>query len=242
VSQDTGLALVLFCCFMYTFDQEFEGCWQPADPPHYMTIIDIPVVAEIWGALSEYLTVAGRPEVLSHLLDTFKAHYDDYCRCMGLAMAGGGFDATLRLSRYDSGRTLIAIYDIIRLFNGHEPHQRCAEEFYAIGMAGKFFDDLRDVTDDVSGSSPNLMHAFTAEHPEESQVLADALSQQCQLTLQWWSRNCPLSLASYFQHAFQYYDAVRSSRLRLTLDSSLVLLGSQRYWRKPIRRSPARVQ
>jgi hypothetical protein len=242
VSQDTGLALVLFSCFMYTFDQEFERCWQPADPPHYLNIIDIPVVAEIWGALGEYLTAVGRLEVLTHLLDTFSAHYDDYCRCMGLAMTGGGFEATLRLARYDSGRTLIAMYDIIRLFNGHGAHRQCADEFFAIGMAGKFFDDLRDVADDVSGGSPNLMYAFTAEHPVEGQVLAEALSRQHQFTLEWWSANCPSSLTSYFRHAFQYYDEVRSSRLRLTLDASLMLLGSQRYWRNPIRRSPARVQ
>jgi hypothetical protein len=76
----------------------------------------------------------------------------------------------------------------------------------------------------------------------EGQVLAEALSRQHQFTLEWWSANCPSSLTSYFRHAFQYYDEVRSSRLRLTLDASLMLLGSQRYWRNPIRRSPARVQ
>jgi hypothetical protein len=241
VSRATGLALVLFMIFIFTFDQEFERSRRLGDPPDYLAILDTPRVAEVWGALAQYLHAFGRDdEVLAHLLYTFSTNYDDYCRCVSDAMVRPGFEATVRLVEYDSGRTLLTVYDIIRLFNGHRPHPRCASEFFALGMAGKFLDDLRDMVDDVVAGNPNLLHALTCENEEEKGMLEAALRNRVHITLGWWSRHCPISLESYFHYAFRYYDQVSSTKLRLTLDICLALLRSRLYWRKPIHRSPAR--
>jgi hypothetical protein len=241
VSQTTGFALVLFTVFIFTFDREFERSRRLGEPPDYLTIIDTPSVAEAWEALAQYLKMFGRDdEILAHLLHTFNGHYDDYRRCVNEAIARVGFDATVRLVEYDSGRALLAAYEIIRRFNGHSPHPQCESEFFALGMAGKFFDDLRDMADDVAAGLPNLLHALTSENEKERGILEAALRDQVRITLSWWSRYCPASLDLYFRHAFRYYDQVGSTKLRLTLDILLALIRSRMYWWKPIRQSPAR--
>lgn len=241
VSRATGFALVLFTVFIFSFDREFERCRRLGEPPDYLTIIDRPGVAEAWEALAQYLKMFGRDdEILTNLLHTFSVNYDDYCRLVNDATVSFGFDATVRMAEYDSGRALLATYEIIRQFNGHRPHPQCASEFFALGMAGKFFDDLRDMADDVAAGLPNLLHALTSENEEEGGVLEAALRDEVRITLGWWSRYCPASLELYFHHAFRYYDQVYSAKLRLTLDILLALLRSRLYWWKPIRQSSAR--
>jgi hypothetical protein len=241
VSRATGLAVVLFMVFIFTFDHEFEKRARLGKPPGYLSIIKSPPVAEVWAALSHYLSAFGRDDqVLAHLLNTFRANYEDYCRCVAEAKARVGFNAAVRLVEYDSGQTLLTVYHIIRLFNDHQPHPQCADEFFALGMAGKFLDDLRDMVDDVRAGSPNLLHALASENDEENAELEAALRSRVHITLGWWSRHCPASLESYFRYAFCYYDQVTSPKLRLTLNICLALLRSRSYWRKPIHRSPQR--
>jgi hypothetical protein len=243
VSRATGLAVVLFMILIFTFDQEFERSRRLGKPPDYQAILNSPGVAEVWGALAQYLQAFGRDdEVLEHLRSTFATNYDDYRRCVSDATSQVGFEATVRLVEHDSGRTLQTVYNIIRLFNGHQTHPQCESEFFALGMAGKFIDDLRDMVDDVAAGDPNLLHSLTYENQDERAVLEAALRSRDPITLGWWSRHCPSSLGSYFDHTFHYYDQVTSATLRLPLDICLALLHSRRYWRTPIHRSPARQQ
>jgi hypothetical protein len=243
VSRATGLALVLFMVFIFTFDQEFERRRRLGDPPGYQAIIDTPRVAEVWHVLAEYVRAFGRDdEILDHLRATFAKNYDDYRRCVAEATTRVEFAATVRLVERDSGLALKTMYDIIRLFNGHRQHPECARQFFALGMAGKFLDNVRDMADDVAAGDPNLLHALTFENQRERAVLATAMRDRRRITLSWWSQNCPVSLESYFRHTFHYYDQVTAAGLRLPLDICRALLYSRRYWRTPIHRSPVREQ
>jgi hypothetical protein len=241
VSRATGFALVLFTVFIFLFDREFERSRRAGKSPDYLTIIDTPQVAEAWAALAQYLHMFGcDQEILDYLLCAFSTYYDDYRQHVDDAMSGAGFEITVKLVEHDSGRALLTIYEIIRLFNGHEANTQCANEFFALGMAGKFFDDLRDMADDVAAGVPNLLHSLASESEEERLALEAALQDQAEINLWWWSDHCPTSIDLYFRQAFDYYDQVHSPKLRLTLDVLLALLRSRLYWRKPIRQARAR--
>ncbi|MGW5151868.1 hypothetical protein [Rhodococcus koreensis] len=243
VSRDTGLALVLFMVFIFTFDQEFEHARRLGDPPGYQSVIDTPRVAEIWTALADYLRAFGRDEeILAHLRSTFAKHYDDYCGYVAEASGGAEFAVTLRLVERDSGMTLRTVYEIIRLFNGHRSHPGCARQFFDVGMAGKFLDDIRDMVDDVAAGDPNLLYSLAAENHRERDVLEAAMEKGEPIDLWWWANNCPCTLESFFAHTFRYYDQVLATKLRLSLDICHCLLYSRRYWRTPIRRSPIGAQ
>jgi hypothetical protein len=239
VARSTGLALVLFMVFIFTFDQEFERAGQLGRPPDYPDLIDLPRVAPIWSALREYLRAFGREDdVLQYLLATFARHYDDYRTGVIEARGLGDFGRTMRLVERDSGLTLQSIYEIIRLFNGHRQDPEISRQFFAIGIAGKFLDDIRDMADDVAAGDPNLLYALTTANEREHAVLGTALRAGTPVTISWWARHCPVTLDAFFVHTFRYYDQVTDPELRLPLDICLTLLHSRRYWRKPIRRRP----
>ncbi|MFJ8713828.1 hypothetical protein ACIRD9_11670 [Streptomyces violaceus] len=243
VERSTGFALVLYVVFISTFDVEFERARQQRDLLDYPSVLGTPPVAELWTALTEYLRAFRRDdEITGHVQSTFAAHYEDYRRYVTDTVARTDFGTTLKIARMDSGLTLRTIYEIIRRFNGHRPDQDCAEQFFALGMAGKFLDDMRDMVDDVSAGEPNLLYSLTASNERDLGVLQGALRQGRPITTWWWQEHCPNSLSEYFRHASGYYDRVTAADLRLPLDTLLSLLYSPRYWRKPIRRSPVIAQ
>jgi len=240
VDRSTGLALVLFMVFIFTFDQEFERARKLGAPPDYQALIDAPRVADVWNALRGYLRAFGRDqEILGHVFSTFARNYDDYRCCVAQAVRRGDFATTVGLAELDSGLTLQTIYEIIRLFNGHQYRPECARQFFALGMAGKFLDDIRDMVDDVAAGDPNLLYALTLANDQDQAALAAALRDGTRITMWWWSRNCRATLETYISHMYRYYDQVTDSELRLSLDVCVALLHSRRYWRRPIHRRPA---
>ena len=239
VDRSTGLALVLFMVFIFEFDEEFERTKQLGDPPDYLALIDAPPVTGVWNALCDYLHAFGRDqEIIGHVLSTFATNYDDYRRCVAEAARQGDFATTVCLVERDSGLTLLTMYEIIRLFNGHQYRADCARQFFALGMAGKFLDDIRDMADDVAAGDPNLLFALTLANERDRAALEAALQDGTRITMWWWSRNCRTTLETYLSHTYRYYDRVTDPELRLPLDICLTLLYSRGYWRRPIHRRP----
>ncbi|WP_433684715.1 hypothetical protein [Nocardia sp. CA-119907] len=242
VSSDTGLALALFMVFIFTFDQEFERARHRGDSHTYQELTETARVSEIWMAMEAYLREFDRDEViLTHLRATFAANFEQYCSDVTAASHRPEFALTLRLAEQDSGMTLRTCYEIIRLFNDHRSHPECARQFYGIGMAGKFLDDIRDMVDDVTAGEPNLLHSLVAGHARERVAVEEALASRTRIDLSWWQRTCPDTLHSFFEYTFRYYDLVPAAKLRLPLDICHSLLYSRWYWRRPIHRSPTEV-
>jgi hypothetical protein len=101
-------------------------------------------------------------------------------------------------------------------------------------MAGKFLDDIDDVSEDNESRSPNLIQALATEHESDRITLASALSARHHLTLYWWARHCPRTFESYFQQVFKYYGQISDRTLRLPVDIYLLILLSR------IRRRPSK--
>jgi hypothetical protein len=232
VDRSTGLAVVLFAVFMYVFDDEFEERRRCDANTDLEAIIESPDVGEIWDTIRAYLRAMGRSdEIRQHIMsDFFAAGFDDYRRDIRDAETGGDFLVTKRVVEFDSAAVLGTVYNVIRLFNGHPFHQRCAEEFSNLGMAGKFLDDMADYADDVQSRNPNLLDALAAEQPGELATARSALAVGEPITMQWWRKHCPTTFERYFIWTFRYYDRVKAPALRLPLDVYLMLLGTRKFW------------
>src|SRR4051812_9492396 len=102
-----------------------------------------------------------------------------------------GLEAVLRLAGLYGGVTVRTIYEIIRLFNGHPAVGRSADEFYALGMAGKFFDDARDVVEDYATGSPNILLAMLTENAAERACILQRLRLGEPVGMRWVKENCP---------------------------------------------------
>jgi hypothetical protein len=239
VDPATGLVLVLFAVFIYTFDHQFERARRAGATADFQSILDRPSVAEVWAALAGYLHAHRRGRtILDHLLATFAAHYDSYHRLVLGARDRTDYAAGVALVEYDSGLALQTMYELVRLFNSHPFHAECARQFFAIGMAGKYVDDFADVAADHEAGNPNLMRALVAAYDKEEVVLRRSLAVADQLDLRWWRTHCPVSLQTYFGDAFSHYDRIADPVLRLPVDVYLLLLHSRRFWRGERRRSP----
>ncbi|MGW5151864.1 hypothetical protein [Rhodococcus koreensis] len=240
VDRATGLAAVLFAVFMYVFDDEFERRRRRGEATEVTAIIDSPSVAVIWKALNIYLNATGRDGAITRYIkeDFLGGGFDAYRRDIADAEASGGLAAIMRVVAYDSGEVLHTAYQVIRLFNGHPYHERCAQEFRNLGLAGKFLDDMADYAEDIGSGNPNLLDGFAAEQPDDLARARAALAADEPVTMHWWRERCPVTYERYLRHTGRHYDLVVAPRLRLPLDIYLMLLHSRRFWTVSTVRKP----
>jgi hypothetical protein len=239
VVPDTGLALVLFMAFMFVFDLEFENCRHSPRAQHFDAVRQSPQVEALWLAYVTYCRSLPRGSAAVDLVEErFEAHYHTFLERERMARGARDLHSTVELVELDSGLTVVTVYDIIRSLNGHGHNVECREQFRAVGMAGKFLDDIRDVAEDVHADLPNLFYASTAPHSVERHALTRAIRRHQTLSMGWLASNCPSSYGRFMDLTISYYRGVRTPLLRLPLDIIWALLGTSRYWSRPIRRAP----
>jgi hypothetical protein len=232
VEHSTGLVLVLFAVFIYAFDDEFEKRRLRGDGTEVEQILAAPAVLEVWEAIGAFLRATGRTDELRHhiLTEFLGAGFDGYRRDVEEAATRGGFAVTVRLVEFDSGASLRTAYHLIRLFNRQPIHHPCADEFYHLGMAGKFLDDMADYVDDVRFGNPNLLHAMAAEDGSNASAARAALLAGEPITMRWWAQHCPATYQRYLRQTREHVDRVAAPDLRLPLDIYLTLLASRKFW------------
>jgi hypothetical protein len=233
VKRATGFAIVLFATFIFTFDREFEERRKVGAVPHFHAVFASADVARYLSALIEYANHfdAGK-RIAAYLEDIFAAHYSEYCEVLTRFSDSGRFDDALALATYDSGLAFTAMYEIIRIFNCHPYDRACAEQFYAVGMSGKFLDDLADLAADCASGAPNLVLSLAARDTEERIIVEQALAERATLDLFWWSQRCSRTFGKFKELTFSYYDLISDNRLRLPVNLLLLMLHGKRFWAK----------
>jgi hypothetical protein len=235
VTRATGFAIVLFVTFIFTFDREFEERRKAGTALDFHAIFASPDVARYLSALIEYANHfnAGK-SIAAYLEDIFEAHYPAYCELLMRCLERGRFDDNLALAEYDSGRAFMAMYEIIRMFNCHPYDRACAEQFYAVGMSGKFLDDLADLAADYASGVPNLVLSLAASETGERIIVEQALAEHATLDLYWWSQRCSRTFGKFKELTFSYYDLISDDRLRLPVNLLLLVLHGKRFWAKSV--------
>lgn len=231
VKRATGFAVVLFSTFIFAFDREFEERRRKGDVPEFREIFSSPEVARYLSALIDYgdRFDAGR-NIAAYLENIFSTHYSMYSAVFLRCVEMNQFNDTLDLAKYDSGLAFMAMYDIIRIFNCHPYDQACAEQFYAVGMAGKFLDDLVDLAVDRMSGVPNLVLSLVAEEKEERAIVEQALAENIALDLHWWSQHCSRTFSKFKHITFSYFNHISDRHLRLPVNMLLLMLHGKRYW------------
>jgi hypothetical protein len=92
------------------------------------------------------------------------------------------------------------------------------EDFYALGLACKFADDLRDWHDDRETGAGNILLAILARYPDESQRLAHARESGLRMNEKLWNRLCPVTFTEFANLYGKYYARIRSNSLRVAAD------------------------
>ncbi|MEU4587784.1 class 1 isoprenoid biosynthesis enzyme [Kitasatospora aureofaciens] len=228
VPTECGLSIVLFNVLIHTFDDALDSNQSRVDVPSFHEILQMPLVAEAWRAFTIALTDTPRSnEILRYIESVFEDNFDRYRDLIRNARNSRDFSTACEIVHYDSGTVLLMIYHIMRMFCGHPLSNQCAKEFYMMGMAGKYCDDIADLREDFGTNSPNLFLALASENPKELSELQGRLEQQQEVNCFWLSRNCPLTYGAYFNYATEHYNLIESPKLRLAVDAHLLLILSR---------------
>ncbi|WP_270886570.1 hypothetical protein [Pedococcus sp. 5OH_020] len=239
VSPATGFAMTLFMIYIFTFDQEFERLRHRPESAEFEAVRGHRAVSDVWDGFVSYCQcLPNGAAVVALVEDRFRRYYQEFRRREEAASQLLDLPSTAALVDFDSGMVFETLHDILAIANQHEPTVSCRAQFRSVGLAGKFLDDLRDVGEDLRAGVPNLYHAATECHPLERQRLTAAASENPRLSLAWLESHCPRSHDEYVKLTLEHYSSLETPAFRLPLDLNWALVGSRRYWDKPIRRAP----
>ncbi|MFI0776256.1 hypothetical protein [Streptomyces sp. NPDC021212] len=228
VSTECGLSVVLFNALIHSFDDALDSDQSRTEMPRFHDILEMPSVSEVWRAFATSLAATSHNnQVLEYVESTFREDFDHYCHLIKRAKHVGDFATVRDIIHYDSGTVLLMIYQIIRIFCGHPFSRQCADQFYRMGIAGKYCDDIADLREDFGANNPNLFLAIAQENTEELSVLQGRLGRRQEADCSWLSGNCPKTYEAYFTYATEHYNLIHSAKLRLAVDAHLLLILSR---------------
>ena len=113
--------------------------------------------------------------------------------------------------------------EVVCLFNAHELESTILDDYYLLGMAGKFVDDMADLLLDREKGYLNLLNALLCQTPTELEAFQLAVHQKKQRDAFWWEEYCPDTYIRYLEYIEYYYNQLRSSKLRLVCDLMMII-------------------
>src|SRR5205085_6572045 len=120
-------------------DNEFERLARRGPAPNFNDVSRSRPVVEVWDAMASYLRRHDRYQpVLNYISGIMSDQFDGYSYSIEKLRIDPSFSNAIAVMEYDSGLAVRMCYEVIRIFNDHPLSQRCSDQFYAIGMAGKF--------------------------------------------------------------------------------------------------------
>jgi len=187
-------------------------------------ILEIPALKEQLTIFRCYVEQFGRAEpIFVYLKGLFTEHYERHILNLKTARQSGQFEDILTVAHIDNGGWLRVVMEVVRLFNAHELESTVLDDYYLLGMAGKFADDMADLLQDIDKGYLNLLYALLCQTPAELEVFQFAVRQKKLLDTSWWSKHCPTTYIRYFEYIDYYYNQLCSSKLRLACDVVMII-------------------
>lgn len=219
LSAATGQMLFFLRELSSSFDEEFERCVEENLPLDLKDILGSDRVQIHLHHFKAYLRLYGRADsVLAHMHDVFDRYFQEYVSVFNSSPKHLSFGELRDGAQIDSGIQLRTMFEAVALFNGHQVSQAIQSDYYELGMAGKYADDMVDLVRDISKKRPNMLYAILRENPSEYTAFEQALSTSVQMNAVWWENNCPQTYGYYFQQIEPHYEKIVSSKLRLACD------------------------
>jgi len=169
--------------------------------------------------------------------DDLSADYNSYIAITTQADFSTSPALQIESIRLDSGGYLMRLARLIDSFNDRRSERRELEEFFHLGMAAKFADELADLATDHAEGRYNLLLALLDQHPAERAHVILLLERASPLPVSRWRECAPQTFADFSGMFQRYYQRLRSRELRRICDVSML-----RAVRGPKKRQSARAQ
>jgi len=219
----TGQLLLFLGRIAKSVDEIFEKRLHDDASLDLTDVMADPSVREQIDVLQAYLDLSGRrPVVMERLQALYATHYPAYAQRLSRKEHEWQFAEVLDSAHFDSGTMVRAMLETVALFNGHPPADGGLEEFYEVGMIGKFADDMIDLERDIRLGAPNLVYALVQQHPFELHALEAGIQSHDRRNSAWWQRSCPITYAEIFEMISRYSSRVNAPHLKLACDLCLV--------------------
>jgi hypothetical protein len=131
-------------------------------------------------------------------------------------------DLQIQSIRLDSGGYLMRLARLIDMFNGRQAGPGAPKEYFNLGVAAKFADELADLAIDRSEGRYNLVLALLNKHPDEHSLVTARLECALPIPVGWWLEFAPQTFKEFSVMFQSYYDGLRSRELRRICDASML--------------------
>jgi hypothetical protein len=175
-------------------------------------------VADMRAYLSATCDPARRDLIRQALRRTVDTEYQRYATSIENRRAAPSVDDLLQDAAVDCGAVMRQLAEIMGLFQGVAAPEAALDDFYALGMACRFADDLRDWQCDSEAGTGNVLLSVLARYPNEARQLAYAQKSGTRMNEKRWCQLCPEGFAEFGRLYEEQYTRIRSKTLRIAAD------------------------
>ncbi len=220
---ETGQMMHYLIQLTIRFDEFLDKYRKTDQSLELKDVLSIPEVREELNRFRDYIKIQGREEeIISYLSEMFRNHYDRYIKLIKTDSFQESFEIVLELSQLDSGWLLASDMEIVRLFNNHSPSKKMQEEFFLLGTAGKFADDIGDIFSDIKRNHLNLFCSLVNDNPAEKDILYKAVNDNVKINFSWLDQHCHSTFVEYIRKMESFNSRITSKKLRLVFELSVL--------------------
>ncbi|MER5469893.1 class 1 isoprenoid biosynthesis enzyme [Streptomyces sp. NPDC002935] len=221
VRRGTAQLLILVNRIAFLMDDEFERRVgkESVDFDDLAAATDVErAVADMRTYLGATCDPARRDLIRQALRRTVDTEYRRYATSVENRRAAPSVDEILEDAAVDCGAVMRQLAEITGLFQGAAAPETALDDFYALGLACRFADDLRDWRHDSEKGTGNILLSILARYPKESLQLTRAQLSGTRMNEKSWHRLCPEGFAEFTHLYEEHYARIRTKNLRIAAD------------------------
>jgi len=231
INSSTGQMLYFLFEITISLDEYLDKHRKTNNSLSIKDVIEDPKIKKQINIFRNFIRLFDREEsITSYLKEMFSAHYEHYIKLIKNDLNQLSFKNALEISQMDGGHSLSSTMEIVRLFNMHQPNQKMLHEFYLLGTAGKFAEDLSDLACDKQKGHLNLFLSLIKQQPIEEANLYRQIEIQGRIDFEWLNNNCNNTFFEYMNLMESYYSQITSPKVRFACDLSIIPAVLGRNW------------
>lgn len=219
--QGTAQLLILVNRIAFLLDDEFEH-QVGKESVHFDDLAATATVDRAISDMRAYLASTCDPAqcdlIRRTLRRTVDTEYRRYATSIENRRAAPSVDDLLEDAAVDCGAVMRQLAEIMSLFQGTAPPEAALDDFYALGLACRFADDLRDWHQDNETGAGNILLSIVARYPNEARQLTHAQESRTRMNEKRWRHMCPEGFAEFTHLYEKHYALIRSKTLRIAAD------------------------